>query len=73
MPIDPRLYQKYSGKMPGEAMTRYGQSLAKQASRGPSESVSFFGALKRGRMYTMIGGGLLVAAVVIYMLITGGI
>ncbi len=31
MSIDRRLYQKYTGKLPGEAMNRFGESLAKSA------------------------------------------
>lgn len=37
MPIDPRLYRKYTGKMPGEAMNRYGEALA-QSAKEKSES-----------------------------------
>lgn len=39
MPIEPRLYQKYSGKMPGEAMSRLGESLAESAGKKSVESV----------------------------------
>jgi hypothetical protein len=39
MPIEPRLYQKYTGKMPGEAMGRMGESLAESAGKKSAESM----------------------------------
>ena len=40
MPIEPRLYQKYTGKVPGEAMNRFGESLARDAARRSRENSS---------------------------------
>src|SRR5215475_10627630 len=69
--IDPKLYKKYTGKNPGEAMTKLGQSLAEQSTRGPAGDTSSLGALARGRKYMMIGVGILVIAVVVYLLASG--
>ncbi len=71
MTIDPKLFKKYTGRNPGEAMTRLGQSLAKQKSLDGDTSI--LGALGRGRRRMAIVGGLMVAAAVIYLLATGGI
>ena len=73
MTIDPRLYKKYTGKSPGEAMTRLGQSLAQQSARQSAGDTSVLGAIGRGRRRVAIVGGLIVAGVVIYVLVTGGI
>ncbi len=62
MPIDPRLYHKYSGKMPGEAMSRLGESLAesvakksRESSRGPS---SFMMTWWKWRLWMSVAGAL---------------
>lgn len=73
MAIDPKLYKKYTGKMPGEAMTRMGESLAQQSANGPAGDTSFLGAWRRGRKQAAIAGGLIVAGAVIWLLLTGGI
>lgn len=73
MAIDPKLYKKYTGKMPGEAMTRMGESLARQSGREPADRLSFLGAVGRGRRRVAVIGGLIVAAAVIWVLVTGGI
>ena len=72
MTIDPKLFKKYTGKMPGEAMNRLGQSLAKQSARDSADDTSFLGSLGRGRRRVMICGGILVAAAVVYLIATGG-
>lgn len=74
MTIDRRLYQKCTGKLPGEAMTRYGESLAKSAAqksrRGDSEGGSTFlramGLSFKVRMLISIVGSL---AVFIFVLL----
>jgi hypothetical protein len=71
MPIDPRLYQKYTGKMPGEAMTRYGESLAKQSARGPAGDTSFMGSMARGRWMLRVGIAVVVLVVVLVVLLRG--
>jgi len=68
MAIDPKLYEKYTGKRPGDAMTRMGQSLAKQSARGPAGDTSTLGALALGRWYIRVGAGLLVLVGVLYFL-----
>ena len=39
MPIEPRLYQKYTGKLPGAAMNRMGEALAESAAEKSRESM----------------------------------
>ena len=69
MTIDPKLFEKYTGRRPGDAMNRLGESLAKQSARGPSGDTSFRGSYLRGRLYTRVGIGLLVLFGVLYFLI----
>ena len=71
MPIDPRLYQKYTGKMPGGAMNRYAESLAKQSARGGPGDTSFLGALGRGRWFLKVGLGVMVIGVLLFVLLSG--
>jgi|GraSoiStandDraft_1057264.scaffolds.fasta_scaffold278174_2 hypothetical protein len=68
MAIDPKLYEKYTGKRPGEAMARLGGDLARSSG---DVDTSYWAARYRGRKYAMIGFGLLVIAIVAYFLITG--
>ena len=64
MPIDPRLYQKYSGKMPGEAMNRFGESLARSAAEKSAESMrgprSLFATWYKWRLWASLIGSLVV-------------
>jgi len=39
LPIEPRLYQKYTGKLPGAAMSAMGESLAQSAAQKSRESM----------------------------------
>lgn len=73
MAIDPKLFKKYTGRLPGEAMNRMGESLARQHPRGSVERASWGGGIVRWYRWQVIFGGLLAAAVVIYLLLTGGI
>lgn len=50
MTIDPNLYKKYTGRMPGEAMSRLGESLAQDSKKERGGDTSMFGAVMRGRM-----------------------
>lgn len=49
MTIDPKLFKKYTGRLPGEAMNRMGGLLAKEATKGPRGDISLLGAYARGR------------------------
>lgn len=73
MAIDPRLFKKYTGRLPGEAMNRMGESLARQRPRGTVERQSWSGGIVRWYRWQVIFGGLLTAAIVFYWLLTGGI
>ena len=73
MTIDPRLYKKYTGKSPGEAMTRLGQSLAQQSARQSAGDTSVLGAIGRGRRRVAIVGGVIVAGGGTYGLGEGGV
>lgn len=42
MAIDPKLYKKYTGRLPGEAMNRMGESLARSSAKGPAGDTSSF-------------------------------
>ena len=68
MTIDPKLFKKYTGKMPGEAMNRFGESLAKQAAKCRPGDTSFVGAYSRGRWFVRVGGAILALAVVLFFL-----
>jgi hypothetical protein len=70
MTIDPKLYTKYTGRVPGDSMTRYGESLAKRAAKGPPGDTSFFGALYRGRRILRVV--LAVVALVVIVLFLWG-
>lgn len=62
MPIDPRLYHKYTGKMPGEAMNRLGDSLAESAAERSREasrgSDSFFMMWWKWRLWMSVAGAI---------------
>lgn len=47
MTIDPRLYEKVTGRMPGDAQKAYGEALAKNSARGRGS---------RGRSSDMVVG-----------------
>ena len=70
MTIDPKLYEKYTGKRPGDAMSKLGQTLAQDSARRPAGDTSYLGALARGKKITMIVGGILVAIAAIYFMMT---
>lgn len=70
MTIDPKLFKKYTGKMPGEAMNRFGESLAEEAAKGPRGDTSFAGAFSRGRWLMRVGTAGVVLAIVLYFIWT---
>jgi hypothetical protein len=67
MAIDPGLYKKYTGRTPGDAMIRMGESLAQDARRERGGDTSTLGAIVRGRkiMRLVIALGVLVALVAV--------
>jgi hypothetical protein len=68
MAIDPKLYEKYTGKRPGDAMTRMGQSLVRQSARGPAGDTSVLGSIARGRWYLRIAAAILTLIGVLYFI-----
>lgn len=70
MPIEPRLYQKYTGKMPGEAMARMGESLAQSAAEKSNEAMrgpqNLFATIRKWRMIAGLVGSVILALVLIY-------
>lgn len=69
MTIDPNLYKKYTGRTPGDAMSRYANSLARESGR-EREDTSILGALGRGHRWVRLGGALLVLGLILYFLLT---
>jgi hypothetical protein len=68
MTIDPRLYEKVTGRRPGEALERAAGSMARRSS---DRDTSTLGALAKGRWYVAVGTGLLVLCGAIYFIIVG--
>jgi len=73
MTIDPRLYQKVTGRMPGEAMNRMGESLAKSARpKSPGHQSGDYtgleggilGAAKMRWLFSIIGSLVVLASVI---------
>jgi hypothetical protein len=68
MAIDPKLYEKYTGKRPGDALTRMGQSLAQSGGKGSAGDTSLWRAYLRGHWFVRVGAGLLILGAVAYFL-----
>jgi hypothetical protein len=70
LPIEPRLYQKYTGKMPGEAMSRMGESLAQSAAEKSNEAMrgpeSLFATIRKWRMIASLVGSAIAALAMLY-------
>jgi uncharacterized membrane protein len=68
--IDPKLFKKYTGRMPGEAMNRFGESLAREAAKGPRGDTSFMAAYARGRWFVRVGGAILALGAILFFLLS---
>jgi hypothetical protein len=56
MTIDPRLYEKYTGKRPGDAMNKLGAALAQNAAR-KSQRETEKDVIRQTRMFSYMGAG----------------
>jgi hypothetical protein len=67
MAIDPGLYKKYTGRTPGDAMIRMGESLAQDAKKERGGDTSTLGAVVRGRkiLRIIIAIGVLIAVIAV--------
>ena len=72
MAIDPRLYQKITGRLPGEPMQQYGETLGKQKPRGGGGDTSFFASLVTGHRYLRTVLAIVVLGTIIAMWLFGG-
>ncbi len=72
MTIDPKLFEKYTGRRPGEAMNEYGKSLAGAGPRSGGDT-SFLGSIYRGRMILRLIVAIVVLVGIVYLLFGGRI
>lgn len=73
MAINPRLQQKITGRLPGEAMQEYGETLGKQTPRDRDSPGTFLSSLNSGRRLVRwsVGMGLAALGVLGYFLFGG--
>jgi hypothetical protein len=54
MTIDPRLYEKYTGKRPGDAMNRLGEALAQNVAKKQADRDRLERTRLLGRFWTIL-------------------
>ena len=70
MAIDARLYEKYTGKMPGDAQKKLGEALADSDAQH-AEDIDLGSAIRKGKQTIRMGKALIVLALVVIALVTG--